>query len=110
MNQSSLNNAATSIYSTTANSNLVEQLNQHLNSNNWRTTLNSTNHLTNITNSNNIISNLNLASRTTTLAPSVTNNVNISTTATILKRKTGAERLFAYMEADDSDSEEDYAR
>lgn len=106
---SSLNNVTSSIYTTSnVNTNLVEQLNHHLtSSNNWRT-VNSTN---------NSLSNLNLpnlngsSNRIQSSANSLILTPTITTTSSSLKRKSGAERLFAYFEADDSDDIElDYAR
>ncbi len=120
----------------------MEQLNQHLISNNWRpSTTNNSNNQNNNTNNNNNNNNNNTNSNSSSNAQNissnlsssinnVTNNVTnmqninlinaisrtptsiITTTVTPVssKRKTGAERLFQYMEADDSDPELDYAR
>ncbi|CAO1440396.1 unnamed protein product [Diamesa hyperborea] len=111
---SSLNNVASSIYTATSSSNnLVEQLNHHLTTNNWRTNNTSTatnNNLSNINTINNSInSNINVSRSTTTTGTS--SSLALSTSSSALKRKSGAARLFSYMEADDSDdTESDYAR
>ncbi|KAG5673828.1 hypothetical protein PVAND_003842 [Polypedilum vanderplanki] len=94
---SSLNNGVSTIYTTSNTNNIVEQINHHLTSNNWRTssTLNNTSNQ-------NIVRNQQTSNTLT-----FTN----STGTHSAKRKSGAERLFAYFEADDSeDLELDYAR
>lgn len=105
---SSLNNVTPSIYTTSnVNTNLVEQLNHHLtSSNNWRTVNSTNNSLSNLN-----LSNLNGSNRIQSSANSLILTPTITTTSSSLKRKSGAERLFAYFEADDSDDIElDYAR
>lgn len=106
---SSLNNVTSSIYATSnVNTNLVEQLNHHLtSSNNWRTVNSTNNSLSNLN-----LSNLNGGSnRIQSSTHSLILTPTITTTSSSLKRKSGAERLFAYFEADDSDDIElDYAR
>lgn len=105
---SSLNNVTSSIYTTSnVNTNLVEQLNHHLtSSNNWRTVNSTNNSLSNLN-----LSNLNGSNRIQSSVNSLILTPTITTTSSSLKRKSGAERLFAYFEADDSDDIElDYAR
>jgi len=110
---SSLNNVASTIY-TSSNvnpSNLVEQLNHHLtSSNNWRTTNTTNNNLSNINTLHNNVSSSS-SSRTQQQPSATTLTLTTSATGSTLKRKSGAERLFSYFEADDSDDIElDYAR
>lgn len=105
-NATSLNNVTSSIYTTSnVNTNLVEQLNHHLTtSQNWRTVNSTNNSLSNLN-----LSNLNGSNRIQTSSNSLI--LTPTTTSSSLKRKSGAERLFAYFEADDSDDIElDYAR
>lgn len=105
---SSLNNVTSSIYTSNVNTNLVEQLNHHLtSSNNWRTVNSTNNSLSNLN-----LSNLNGSNRIQTSTNSlILTPATLTTTSSSLKRKSGAERLFAYFEADDSDDIElDYAR
>ncbi|CRK95396.1 CLUMA_CG008645, isoform A [Clunio marinus] len=106
---SSLNNVTSSIYTTSnVNTNLVEQLNHHLtsSSNNWRTVNSTNNSLSNLN-----LTNINGSNRIQTSTNSLILTPTTTTTTTSLKRKSGAERLFAYFEADDSDDIElDYAR
>ena len=98
------------------NTNIVEQINHHLATNNWRTintnppsvSLSNINVTSNATNNN---SNNNPIIRNQQSANTLLTFTNPSTTHTTTKRKSGAERLFAYFEADDSeDLELDYAR
>lgn len=113
------------------NTNIVDQINHHLaTTNNWRTintnptsvSLSNINTISNNTNSNN--NNNNNANNNPVIRSQQQQQQQQQTSNTLLtftnpmgthssntKRKSGAERLFAYFEADDSDDLElDYAR
>lgn len=124
---SSLSNGVSTIYTTSnVNTNIVDQINHHLaTTNNWRTintnpTSVSLSNINTISNTNNNNSNQNNSNnnnnpvirsqQTTNTLLTFTNPMGTHSTTNI-KRKSGAERLFAYFEADDSDDLElDYAR
>lgn len=117
---SSLSNGVSTIYTTSnVNTNIVDQINHHLATNNWRTintnptsvSLSNINATSNTTNNNNNSNNNNnpviRSQQTANTLLTFTNPTGSHST----KRKSGAERLFAYFEADDSeDLELDYAR
>lgn len=103
------------------NTNIVDQINHHLATNNWRTintnptsvslsNINPSSHATNNNNNNNNNSNNNPVIRSQQTANTLLTFTNPAGSHST-KRKSGAERLFAYFEADDSeDLELDYAR
>lgn len=99
---SSLNNGVSTIYTTSNTNNIVEQINHHLTTNNWRTSSNP----------------INTSNQNVVRGPQASNTLTFTNTSgasggghNTAKRKSGADRLFAYFEADDSeDLELDYAR
>lgn len=126
---SSLSNGVSTIYTTSnVNTNIVDQINHHLaTTNNWRTintnptsvSLSNINTISNANNSNtNNNNNQNNSNNNPVIRSQQTTNTLLTFTnpmgthsTTNTKRKSGAERLFAYFEADDSDDLElDYAR
>lgn len=95
------------------NTNIVEQINHHLATNNWRTINANPTSVSHINATSNTINN-NLNNHPVIRSQQTANTLLTFTNPTgslSTKRKSGAERLFAYFEADDSeDLELDYAR